>query len=59
MAAAGMLKITKIAILQQAIDRFCRILAPLCKMGLLAVLAVRKFEFKKCKTADGCHFENC
>jgi len=57
MAAAAILKITKIAISPQRFDRSLRNLATLCKMGLLTVLAVKKFEFPKSKMADGRHFE--
>ena len=34
-----------------------RNLASLCKMGLLTVLTVKKFDFPKSKMADGRHFE--
>ena len=56
MAAAAMLKITKIAIYPQ--DRSLRNLVRWCKMGLLTAPAVKKFEFHKSKMADGRHFEN-
>jgi len=58
MAAAAIAKTTKIAISQQWIDRSSRNLARLCKMGLLTVQTVKKFEFPKSKMADGRHFEN-
>jgi len=57
MAAAANLKITKIAISTQRFDRSLRNLAPLCKMVLLTVTTVKKFEFLKSKMADGRHFE--
>jgi len=57
MAAAAILKITKIAISPQRFDRSLRNLASLCTMGLLTVLTVKKFEFPKSKMADGRHFE--
>jgi len=57
MAAAANLKITKIAISQQLIDRSLQNLAQLCKMGLLTVQTVRKFELPKSRMADGRHFE--
>jgi len=57
MAAAAILKITKIAISPQRFDRSLRNLALLCKMGLLTVLTVKKFEFPQSKLADGRHFE--
>ena len=47
MAAAAILKISKIAISPQQFDRSLRNLARLCKIGLLTVLAVKKFEFPK------------
>jgi len=40
------------------IDRSSRNLARLCKMGLLTVQMVEKFELPKSKMADGRHFEN-
>jgi len=58
MAAAAILKISKIAISHQQFDRSLRNLARLCKIGLLTVLAVKKFEFPKYKMAGGCHFKN-
>jgi len=58
MAAAAILKTTKIAISQQRIGRSLRNLAQLCKMGLLTVQTVKKFEFLKSKMADSRHFEN-
>jgi len=57
MAAAAILKITKIAISPQRFDRSLRNLATLCTMGLLTVLTVKKIEFPKSKMADGRHFE--
>jgi len=42
MAAAAILKITKIAISSQRFARSLRNLASLCKMGLLTVLTVKK-----------------
>jgi len=58
MAAAAILKITKIAISPQQFDRSLGNLARLCKMDLFTVLEVKKFEFLKSKMADGRHFEN-
>ena len=58
MAAAAMLKITKIAIYPQRFDRSSRNLVRCCKMGLLAALTVKNFEFHKSKMADGRHFKN-
>jgi len=58
MAAAAILKITKIALSPQQFDRSLLNLASLCKMGLLTVLIVKKFEFPKSKMADGRHLEN-
>ena len=58
MAAAAILKITKIAISPQRFDRSLRNLAPLYKMGLLTVLTVKKIEFPKSKMADSRHFKN-
>ena len=52
MAAAAILKISKIAISPQQFDRSLRNLARLCKIGLLTVLAVKKFEFPKSKMAE-------
>jgi len=46
MAAAAILKITKIAISQQEIDRSLRNLARLCKMGLLNAQTVKKLNFQ-------------
>jgi len=43
MAAAAILKISKIAISLQQFDGSLRNLARLCKIGLLTVLAVKKF----------------
>jgi len=56
MAAAAIVKIRKIAISPQRFDRSLRNLASLCKMGLLTVLTVKKFEFGKSKMAHGRHF---
>jgi len=53
MAAAAILKITKIAISLQQFDRSLRNLARLCKI----VLTVTKFEFPKSKMADGRQYE--
>jgi len=58
MVAAAILKISKIAISPQQFDRSLRNLTRLCKIGLLTVLAVKKFEFPKSKMAGGCHFKN-
>ena len=58
MAAAAMLKITKIAISPQRFDRFLRNLVGWCKMDLLTAPTVKTFEFYKSKMADGRHFEN-
>ena len=58
MAAAAILKITKIAISPQRFDRSLRNLVRWCKMGLLTVSTVKNFEFHKSKMADGRHFEN-
>jgi len=58
MAAAAMLKITKIAIYPQRFDPSLRNLVRWCKVGLLTALTVKKFEFHKSKMADGRHFEN-
>jgi len=59
MAAATILKNhKKIAISQQWIDGSSGNLARLCKMGLLTVQTVEKFEFPKSKMADGRHFKN-
>jgi len=46
MAAAAILKITKIAISQQEIDRSLRNLASLCKMALLSAQTVKKLNFQ-------------
>jgi len=56
--AAAMLKITKIAIYLQRFDRSLRNLVRMCKMGLLTIPTVKKFEFQKSKMADGRHFDN-
>jgi len=58
MAAAAILKITKIAIYPQRFDQSLRNLVRWCKMGLLSALTVKKFEFHKSKMADGRHFKN-
>ena len=58
MAAAAMLKLTKIAIYQQRFDRSLRNLVGWCKMGLLTAQTVKKFEFHISKMADGRHFDN-
>ena len=58
MAAAAMLKLTKIAIYPQRFDRSLRNLARWCKIGLITAKTVKKFEFHKSKMADGRHFEN-
>jgi len=58
MAAAAILKITKIAIYTQRFDRSLRNLGRWCKIGLLTAPTVKKFEFHKSKMADGRHFEN-
>jgi len=49
MAAAAILKITKIAIYPQRFDRSLRNLVRWCKMGRLTALTVKKF---------GRHFKN-
>jgi len=58
MAAVVILKISKITISPQKFDLSLRNLARLCKIGLLTVLVVKKFEFPKSKMADGRHFKN-
>jgi len=58
MAAAAMLKITKIAIYPQRFDGSLRNLVGCCKMGLLTAPTVNEFEFHKSKMADGRNFEN-
>ena len=58
MAAAVILKITKIAISPQRLDRSLRNLVRWCKVGLLTAPTVKKFEFHKSKMADGRHFNN-
>ena len=45
-AAAAILKISKIVISHQQFDRSLRNLARLCKTGLLTVLAVKKLNFQ-------------
>ena len=57
MAAAAILKITKIAISPQRFDRSLRNLERCCKMALLTVPTVKNFEFHKSKMADGRHFK--
>ena len=51
-------KITKIAISQHRTGRSLQNLARLCKMGLLTIQTVKKFEFPKSKMADGRHFKS-
>jgi len=46
MAAAAILKISKIVISHQQFDRSLRNLARLCKIGLLTVLAVKNLNFQ-------------
>jgi len=58
MAAADVMKITKIAIYPQRFDRSLRNLIRWCKMDLLTALTVKKIEFHKSKMADGRHFKN-
>ena len=58
MAAAAILKITKIAISPQRFDQSLRNLVRWCKMGLLTAPAVEKIEFHKSKMVDGRHFKN-
>ena len=58
MAAAAMLKITKIAIYPQRFDRSLRNLVGWCNMGLLTAPTVKNFEFYKFKMADGRHLRN-
>jgi len=58
MAAAAILKITKIAVYLQRFDQSLRNLVRLCKMGLLTALTVKNFEFHKSKMADGRHVKN-
>jgi len=58
MAAAAIFKITIIAISPHQFDRSLQNLAGLCKIGLLTVLTVKKFEFPKSKMADGRQYEN-
>jgi len=58
MAAAAILKITKIAISPQRFDRSLRNLVRWCKIGLKTSLTFKKIEFHKSKMADGRHFEN-
>ena len=57
-AAAAILKITKIAKSMQRFDQSLRYLVRWCKMGLFAAATVKKFEFQKSRMADGSHFEN-
>ena len=58
MAAAAILKNHKnrdiTAMHRPIFAKFAR----LCKMGLLSVHTVKKFEFPKSKMADGRHFKN-
>ena len=54
MAAAAILKTTKIAISPQRFDR----LVCWCKMDLLTSPTVKKFQFHKSKMADSCHSKN-
>ena len=49
MAPAAILKITKIVISPQQLERSLRNLARLYKIGLLTVRTVKKFEFPKSK----------
>jgi len=58
MAAADILKITKIAISPQAFDEFVRKLIRWGKMGFLTDPTVKKFELQKSNMADGRSFEN-
>jgi len=58
MAAAAMLKITKIAIYPQGFERSLRNLVRWCKMGLLTTPTVKKFEFHKSKMADAAILRN-
>jgi len=61
MAAAAILKITKIAISPQHFDRSLQNLVWWCKMGLLTFQTVKKlnfFIFQKSKMVDSCHSEN-
>jgi len=57
MAAAAIVKITTIAISPRRFDRSLQNLASLCKMGLLTVLIVKKFEFPRSKMTDNRPFE--
>jgi len=52
------LKLTKIAISQHRIGRSLRNLGRSCKMVLLTIQTVEKFEFPKSTMADGHHFKN-
>jgi len=58
MAAAAILKITKLAISPQPFDRSLRNLVRWWKMDLLTAPTVKNFEFYKSKMADGRHFKN-
>ena len=58
MAAADMLKITKIEIYPQRFDWSLRNLVCWCKMGLLTAPTVKNFEFHKSNMANGRHFKN-
>ena len=58
MAAAAILKITKIAKSPHRFDRSLRNFVRWCKIGLLTASTVKNFELHKSKMADGRHFEN-
>ena len=58
MAAAAILKITKIAISPQRFDRFLRNFGTLMQMRLLTAPTVNNFEYHKSEMVDGRHFEN-
>jgi len=51
MAAAAILKITKIAISPQLLNQFLVNFVRSCKIGLLTAATVKKFEFHKSKMA--------
>ena len=57
MAAAAILKITKIAISPQLLNQFLLKFVRWCKIGLLTAATVKKFELHKSKMADGRQFE--
>ena len=57
MAAAAILKITKIAISPQRLHRSLRYLVRWCKIGLLTAVTIKNFEFHKSKMADGRHLK--